>query len=305
METNDLNRDDFVRNGYFGAQLPRVPGHEIVGRIIKFGPKSILSGSRFREGQRVGVGWHGGHCFECLSCRDGDFITCSSGGITGITSDGGYAEYVVAKLDALALVVDDKLTSEEVAPLLCAGVTVFNSLRNAGLKPGAKVGVQGIGGLGHLAIQFARKSGFKTVALSSSMAKEALARELGAHEYFDLSNKDHVVAIQSSGGLDAVLATAPYGKAITGLQDLMAVNGKIIILAAADDFSLTPGNLIMKRLTVQGWPSGSAEDSEQTINAASLLDVKTQVEVFPLEKAEEAFQKMMKNEARFRCVLKM
>lgn len=294
--------DAMVKEGAFpGIQYPRVPGHEVIGMIEKTG----AGVSPWTEGQRVGVGWHGGHCFTCEPCRRGDFINCENAHITGISYDGGYAEYMVAPQSALAAVPGD-LSSIDAAPLLCAGVTTFNALRNSGVKPGEVVAVLGVGGLGHLAIQYANKMGCKTVALSRGTEKKALAQELGAHVYIDTESKKGSEELQKLGGAKVIMATAPNGKAMSELIDGLAPNGKLFTIAAGmEPVEVTPMQLIAGNKAVNGWASGTAMDSEDTLNFSSLTGITPKVETFPLEKAEEAYQHMMSNKARFRAVLKM
>ncbi|WP_437590158.1 alcohol dehydrogenase [Sorangium sp. So ce1000] len=281
-----------------GIKLPRVPGHEIAGRIATVG----AGVTAWKEGERVGVGWHGGHCFVCDACRRGRFINCEREGLTGVTHDGGYAEYAVIPAEALAR-LPDELSAIEAGPLLCAGVTTYNALRNSGAKPGDTVAVQGIGGLGHLAIQYAARMGFRTVALSRGADKEALARELGAHAYVDTDAQPAAEGLRKLGGAHLVLATAPNSKAISDTIDGLKPQGKLLIVAAAmDPLSVSPLSLLSGR-TIAGWPSGSAVDSEDALAFSVLTGVRPRTEVFPLEKAEEAFGWVMKNRARFRAVL--
>ncbi|HET7578618.1 MAG TPA: alcohol dehydrogenase [Bacillales bacterium] len=294
--------DAMVKEGAFpGIQYPRIPGHEVIGIIEKIG----AGVSPWTEGQRVGVGWHGGHCFTCEPCRRGDFINCKNAHITGISYDGGYAEYMVAPQSALAAVPED-LASIDAAPLLCAGVTTFNALRNSGVKPGEVVAVLGVGGLGHLAIQYANKMGCKTVALSRGTEKKALAQELGAHVYIDTESKKGSEELQKLGGAKVIMATAPNGKAMSELIDGLTPNGKLFTIAAGmEPVEVTPMQLIAGNKAVNGWASGTAMDSEDTLNFSSLTGITPKVEAFPLDKAEEAYQHMMSNKARFRAILKM
>src|SRR5450432_3159839 len=243
--------DAIVKEGHWpGLQYPRVPGHEVAGRIHAVGEGV----TQWKPGQSVGVGWHGGHCFICDPCRRGDFNLCVVEKITGISFDGGYAEYMIAPSEAVAAIPED-LPADEAAPLLCAGITVYNSLRNAGARPGDLVAVQGIGGLGHLGIQYARQMGFRTVAIGRGQDKEALARKLGTHHYIDTNAGDPAAALQKLGGARIVLATAPDSKSIAALTDGLAKNGKLLIVGAGlDPLNITPLQLIMARRTVQGWP---------------------------------------------------
>lgn len=281
-----------------GIALPRVPGHEIAGRI-----EAVGSGvTSWMEGDRVGVGWHGGHCFQCAACRKGMFINCARAKVTGITHDGGYAEFVVVPAESVAR-IPDQLDPIEAGPLLCAGVTTYNSLRNSGARPGDTVAVQGIGGLGHLGIQYAAKMGFRTIAISRGADKEQLARQLGAHEYLDTQSVSAAEGLRKLGGADLVLATAPSSEAIASVVDGLKPRGKLLIVAAAHEpVSISPLALLSGR-TIAGWPSGSAFDSEETMNFSALTGVKARTEIFKLEQAEEAFNRVMQNKVRFRGVL--
>jgi len=278
-----------------------VPGQEIAGRIDAMGPDVTL----WKPGQRVGVGWHGGHCFQCDPCRGGDFVLCQNGKITAISFDGGYAEYMVVGAEAVAAMPDD-LPAAEAAPLLCAGITVFNSLRNSGARGGDLVAVQGIGGLGHLGIQYARQMGFRTVAIGRGKDKQPLAHKLGAHEYVDTSAGAPAEALQKLGGARIILATAPDSKSISALVDGLAGNGKLLIVGAGvESLTVTPLQLISGRKSIQGWPSGTAKDSEDTLRFSSLSGVRPMIERYPLEKAAEGYEQMISGRARFRVVLTM
>ncbi len=294
--------DQLVKDGLWpGIQYPRIPGHEIAGRVDAVGPDV----TQWKTGQRVGVGWHGGHCFICEPCRRGDFPLCQFQKITAITFDGGYAEYMVAPAEAVAAIPDD-LPADEAAPLMCAGITVYNSLRNAGARSGDLVAVQGIGGLGHLGIQYARQMGFRTVAIGRGKDKEALAKKLGAHEYVDSGAGSPAAALQQLGGAKVILCTAPDSKSMSALIDGVAPNGKLLIVGAGfEPLSITPLQLIMGRRAIQGWPSGSAKDSEETMQFSSLTGVRPMIEKYPLEKAAEAYNQMISGKARFRVVLTM
>jgi alcohol dehydrogenase/propanol-preferring alcohol dehydrogenase len=294
--------DALVKEGYWpGIQYPRVPGHEIAGRIDAIGADVAL----WKPGQRVGVGWHGGHCFQCDPCRRGDFINCQFEKITAITFDGGYAEYVVVPAEAVALMPDD-LPSDEAAPLLCAGITVFNALRNSDARAGALVAVQGIGGLGHLGIQYARQMGFRTVAIGRGGDKQALAKKLGAHEYVDTSAGDPAQALQKMGGAHLILATAPDSKSISALVNGLGPRGTLLVVGAGlESLTVTPLQLIGGSKTVRGWASGTARDSQDTLEFSSLSGVRPMIERYPLEKAAEAYQQMISGKARFRVVLTM
>ncbi len=289
------------QSGFPGLQYPRVPGHEIAGRIDAVGDDV----TQWKPGQRVGVGWHGGHCFVCDPCRRGNFILCQVEKITGISYDGGYAEYVVVPAEAVAAMPDD-LPADEAAPLLCAGITVYNSLRNAGARAGDLVAVQGIGGLGHLGIQYARQMGFRTVAIGRGGDKEALVKQLGAHQYIDSDAGAPAAALKALGGAAVILATAPDSKAISALVDGLGPDGKLVIVGAGlEPLSITPLQLIFTRRTVRGWPSGTAKDSEDTLQFSSLSGVRPMIERYPLEKVAEAYDQMISGRARFRVVLTM
>ena len=291
--------DAVARGGRFpGLELPRIPGHEIAGRVDAVG-----SGvTAWKEGDRVGVGWHGGHCHVCDACRRGLFINCARARVTGLSHDGGYAEYAAVPAESVAR-IPDGVSAVDAGPLLCAGVTTYNSLRNSGIRPGDTVAVQGIGGLGHLGIQFAAKMGMRTIAISNGASKEALARELGAHEYIDTSKVPAAEALQKLGGADLVLATAPHSDAIASTLGGLKARGTLLIVAApGEPLAVSVFGLLSGR-RIQGWPSGSAIDSEDTMKFSVLAGVKPRTEVFPLEKAEEAFTRVMENRVRFRAVL--
>lgn len=294
--------DALVKEGRWpGIQYPRVPGHEIAGRIDAVGADV----TNWKSGQRVGVGWHGGHCFTCNACRRGDFILCENGKITGFSHDGGYAEYMVTPAEALAAIPDD-LPAAEAAPLLCAGITVFNSLRNSGVRAGDLVAVQGIGGLGHLGIQYARQMGFRTFAIGRGQDKEPLARKLGAAHFVDTAAGDPVGELQKFGGARVILATAPDAKSISALVNGLAANGKLVVVGASPEpLTVSPLQLIGGRKSIQGWPSGSAIDSEDTLTFSAFAGVRPMIERYPLEKAGEAFEQMISGRARFRVVLTM
>jgi alcohol dehydrogenase, propanol-preferring len=291
--------DSFVKAGaYPGLSLPRIPGHEIAGRVDKVG----ASVTEWKKGDRVGVGWHGGHCFVCNACRKGLFINCERGQITGISYDGGYAEYAVVPHEAVAR-IPEKLAATEVAPLLCAGITTYNSLRNSGARAGDTVAVQGIGGLGHLGIQYAARMGFRTIAISRGSDKSELARQLGAHEYVDTEKVGAAEALQKLGGADLVLATAPNSEAIASTVGGLKPRGKLLIVAAPfDPLEVSVVGLLSGK-SIAGWPSGSAIDSEETVAFSVLTGVRPRVEVFKLEQAEQALAKMLENRVRFRSVL--
>jgi len=294
--------DALVKEGHWpGLQYPRVPGHEIAGRVDAAGADV----TQWKPGQRVGVGWHGGHCFQCDPCRRGDFMNCKFQKITGIHFDGGYAEYMVVPAEAVALMPDD-LPADEAAPLLCAGITVFNALRNSGARAGDLVAVQGIGGLGHLGIQYARQMGFRTVAIGRGGDKQPLAKQLGAHEYIDTSAGDPAAALQKMGGANVVLATAPDSKSMSALVDGLAPRGTLMVIGAGlESLTVTPVQLIFGSKSVRGWASGTARDSQDTLEFSALNGVRPMIERYPLEKAAEAYQQMISGKARFRVVLTM
>jgi D-arabinose 1-dehydrogenase-like Zn-dependent alcohol dehydrogenase len=294
--------DALVKEGYWpGIQYPRVPGHEIAGRIDAIGADV----TNWKPGQRVGVGWHGGHDFTCNSCRRGDFINCQNEKITAISFDGGYQEYMIAPAEAVAAIPDD-LPAAEAAPLLCAGITVYNSLRHSGATSGDLVAVQGIGGLGHLGVQYARQMGFRTFAIGRGKDKEALARKLGASHYIDTGAGDPAKELQKFGGAKVILATAPDSKAISSVIDGLAANGRLLVVGASgDSLSVTPIQLIRGRSSLQGWASGTAPDSEDTMQFSALSGVRPMIEKYPLEKAAEAYDQMISGRARFRVVLTM
>src|SRR5438105_9937370 len=291
--------DVFVKAGHFpGLTLPRIPGHEIAGRVDKIGPNV----TEWKKGDRVGVGWHGGHDFVCNSCRKGLFINCERAQVTGISYDGGYAEYVVVPHEAVARIPDD-IEATEAAPLLCAGITTFNALRNSGARPGDTVAVQGIGGLGHLAIQYAARMAFRTIAVSRGRDKEELARQLGAHEYVDTERVAAGEGLQKLGGADLVLATAPNSEAIASTVEGLKPRGKLLIVAAPFEPLEVSALTLLSGKRIAGWPSGSAIDSEETVAFSVLTGVRPRVEVFKLEEAEQAYAKMIGNRVRFRAVL--
>ncbi|REL25085.1 alcohol dehydrogenase [Rhodohalobacter sp. SW132] len=294
--------DAMVKDGLFpGIEYPRVPGHEVVGIVEEVGE----SVTRWNKGDRVGVGWHGGHCFTCNPCRSGDFINCENGKVAGISYDGGYADYMTAPEEAVAA-VPDELRSEDAAPLLCAGITTFNSLKNTGAQAGDLVAVQGIGGLGHLAVQYAAKMGFKTAAISTSDDKEKLAKNLGAHHFINAKKQNAVEELQALGGARVIIATAPNTEIIGEIAGGLGVEGNLLVLAATGEtFEVSPLTLIMGRKQISGWPSGTAKDSEDTLNFSAMTGTKPMIETYSLDQAGEAYARMINNEARFRVVLKM
>jgi D-arabinose 1-dehydrogenase-like Zn-dependent alcohol dehydrogenase len=295
--------DAFTKEGLWpGVQYPRVPGHEIAGTIDAIG--SGVAG--WAPGRRVGVGWHGGHCGYCASCRRGDFVTCQvAPRIPGISYDGGYAEYVIAPAAALAP-IPDELSAVEAAPLMCAGITTFNALRHSGAVPGDTVAVLGVGGLGHLGVQFAAKMGFRTVAIARGKDKGPLARELGAWRYIDSEAQDVSAALMELGGARVVLATVTSGSAMAATLGGLGIDGTLVVLGAATDpLQVNSLLLIGGRRSIVGWPSGTAADSQDTLAFSALTGVRSVNEVFPLERAPDAYERMMSGKARFRVVLKV
>jgi len=294
--------DSLVKDGVWpGLEYPRVPGHEIAGRVDAVGDNVIS----WAVGQRVGVGWHGGHCFVCEQCRRGDFAMCVNRKVTGIDFDGGYATHVIVPAAVLAAIPDD-LPAEEAGPFMCAGVTVFNALRNSGARAGEVVAVHGIGGLGHLGVQYARRMGFETVAINRGKDKEELARHLGAHHYIDATAQDVVAELQKLGGANVILATAPNATAISALVDGLAPSGKLLVPAApAEPLTISAFSLIMKRSSVAGWYSGTAMDSQDTMEFSALSGVHPMIEKYPLDRVAEAYEQMHSGKVRFRVVLTM
>lgn len=284
-----------------GIQYPRVPGHEVAGIIDEVG----VGVSEWTKGQRVGVGWHGGQDGTCLSCRRGDFRNCRNLKIPGISYDGGYQQYMVAPVEAL-VAIPESLNDAEAAPLLCAGITTFNALRHSGALPPDLVAVQGIGGLGHLGIQFANKFGYKVAAIGRGTGNAALAKKLGASVYIDSKATNAAEELQKLGGAQVILATAPSSKAMSELIDGLGPNGKLMVIGAAfDPIEVTPIQLISGSRTIQGWASGTPTDSEDTLRFAELTGVRPMIETYPLEKAAEAYARMLSGEAQFRVVLTM
>ena len=292
--------DSLTKEGTWpGIQYPRVPGHEVAGIIDAVG----AGVADWTEGQRVGVGWHGGYCGHCDACRRGDFFACQLGQVTGITYDGGYADYMVAPASALAL-LPAELSAVEAGPLVCAGVTTFNSLRNSGARPGETVAVLGLGGLGHLGVQFAAKMGFKTVAVARGGDKEPLAKQLGAHHYIDSQAQDVASELLKLSGAKIILATVTNEKAMSEALGGLSVNGKLLVLGAPHEpLEVPAGLLITGCRSVAGWYSGTSIDSQDTLSFSVLTGVRAMTEVFPLERAAEAYELMMSGKARFRVVL--
>jgi D-arabinose 1-dehydrogenase-like Zn-dependent alcohol dehydrogenase len=294
--------DAFTKEGQWpGIEYPRVPGHEIAGIIDELG----AGVTEWKTGQRVGVGWHGGHDGTCLPCRRGDFRNCVNLKVPGISYDGGYQQYMVAPVDAV-VAMPDGLSDVEAAPLLCAGITTYNALRRSGAMPGDLVAIQGIGGLGHLGIQFANKFGYKVAAIGRGPENAALAKKLGASVYIDSKSTNAAEALQKLGGAQVILATAPSSKAMSELINGLAPNGKLIVIGAAfDPIEVTPIQLITGSKTIQGWASGTPADEEDTLRFAELTGVRPMIETYPLEKAGEAYARMMSGKAQFRVVLTM
>ena len=293
--------DSLTKEGLFpGIQYPRVPGHEIAGVIDKVG-KDI---TQWETQQRVAVGWHGGHCGHCESCRRGDFITCKYAQVPGISYDGGYADYVNVPVEALAS-IPEQLSAVEAAPLMCAGITTYNALRNSGARADDLVAILGIGGLGHLAIQFAAKMGFNTIAIGRSKDKEEeLMKNLGAKQYIDSRSQNAAEELNKMGGAKVILATVPSGKAMTEILAGLAANGKMVVIGGSDEPIQVPTSLmILGRRSLIGWPAGTSIDSQDTLSFSVLSGVRSMNEVFPLERAAEAYDHMMSGKARFRCVL--
>jgi D-arabinose 1-dehydrogenase-like Zn-dependent alcohol dehydrogenase len=287
--------------GWPGIQYPRVPGHEVAGVIDEPG-EGVTA---WKLGQRVGVGWHGGQDNTCQSCRRGDFRNCENVKIAGISYDGGYQQYMIAPVEAL-VAMPDSLNAVEAAPLLCAGITTYNALRHSGAMPGDLVAVQGIGGLGHLGVQFASKFGYKVAAVGRGAENAALAKKLGANIYIDSQSTKPADALQKLGGARVILATAPSSKAMSELIDGLGPNGKLLVVGASmDPIEVTPIQLIMRSRTIQGWWSGTPTDSEDTLNFAELTGVRPMIETYPLEKAGEAYARMLSGKAQFRVVLTM
>jgi D-arabinose 1-dehydrogenase-like Zn-dependent alcohol dehydrogenase len=283
-----------------GITYPRVPGHEIAGVIDAVG--AGVAG--WEAGQRVGVGWHGGHCGYCNSCRRGDFVTCSRGRqITGLTRDGGYTEYMLASAVALAR-IPSEISAVEAGPLMCAGVTTFNPLRNSGARPGDLVAILGLGGLGHLGVQFASRMGFETVGIARGKDKEAFAKKLGAHHYLDSESQNVAAELENLGGAKVILSTVTSGKAVNAVLGGMGINGKMILVGNPDQpLEITGRLLIAGRRSVSGWPSGSPIDSQDTLAFCALTGIRPMTEVYPLERAAEAYERMESGKARFRAVL--
>jgi D-arabinose 1-dehydrogenase-like Zn-dependent alcohol dehydrogenase len=293
--------DSLVKEGsYPGIEYPRVPGHEVAGVIDAVGPG--VAG--WKAGQRVGVGWHGGNCGHCDPCRRGELFACQTGQVTGITFDGGYAEYMVAPASAVAL-LPDELSNVEAAPLLCAGITTFNALRNSGARAGEIVAVLGLGGLGHLGVQFAAKMGFRTVAIARGKDKEPLAKKLGASIYIDSQAQDPAAELLKLGGAKVIIATVTSGQAMSAALGGLAINGTFLVIGAAESMNVPPMLLIGGCRSVKGWYSGTSIDSQDTLAFSAQTGVRSMNETFPLDRVAAAYDRMMSGQARFRVVLTM
>src|SRR5213592_900947 len=294
--------DSLIKEGLWpGIQYPRIPGHEVIGVIDAVGPDV----PDWKSGQRVGVGWHASNCGHCDPCRRGDFFACQVELLTtGISFDGGYAEYMLAPAKALASVPDD-LNSVEGAPLMCAGITTFNALRNSNARGGDVVAVLGIGGLGHLGVQFATKMGFKTVAIARGKDKEAFAKQLGAHHYIDSREKNPAAELNKFGGAKVIIATVTNAEAMTAVLGGLAANGVLVVIGATGPLSVDPILLISGQRSVKGWYSGTSIDSQDTLKFSALVGVQSMNEIFPLERVTEAYERMMSGKARFRVVVSM
>src|SRR5713226_247207 len=293
--------DEYAKEGSRpGIQYPRIPGHEIAGIIDAVG--AGVSG--WEVGQRVGVGWHGGHCGDCNSCRRGDFVTCSKARqITGLTCDGGYTDFMLASTGGLAS-IPSELSAVDAGPLLCAGVTTFNALRNSGARPGDVVAILGLGGLGHLGVQFSAKMGFETVAIARGKDKEPFAKKLGAKHYLDSESQDVAAELEKLGGAKVILSTVTSGKAVNAVLGGMGINGKTILVGNPDEpLEITGRLLIAGRRSISGWPSGSPIDSQDALAFCALTGIRPMTEVYPLERASEAYERMLSGKARFRVVL--
>ncbi len=294
--------DMFTKEGAWpGIEYPRVPGHEVAGLVDELG--AGVTG--WTVGQRAGVGWHGGHDGTCVSCRRGDFRNCQNLKVAGISYDGGYQQYMLAPVEALTA-IPDGLTDVEAAPLLCAGITTYNALRHSGAMPGDLVAVLGVGGLGHLGIQFANKFGYKVAAIGHGEESAALAKKLGASVYIDNKTTNAAQALQKLGGARVILATAPSSKSMSEVIDGLTPNGELIVVGATTDpIEVTPVQLITGSRTIQGWASGTPADAEDTLSFSELTGVRAMIETYPLEKAAEAYDRMMSGHAQFRVVLTM
>jgi D-arabinose 1-dehydrogenase-like Zn-dependent alcohol dehydrogenase len=287
--------------GFPGLQYPRVPGHEVAGMVDELG----AGVTEWKKGQRVGVGWHGGHDGTCVSCRRGDFRNCQNSKIAGVSYDGGYAQYMVAPTEAV-VPIPESLSDAEAGPLLCAGITTYNALRHSGAMPGDLVALQGIGGLGHLGIQFANKFGYKVAAIGRGPENATLAKKLGASVYIDSKATNAAEALKKLGGAQVILATAPNSKAMSELIDGLGPNGKLMVVGVGSEpIEVTPMQLISRSISIQGWASGTPADTDDTLRFSELTGVRPMIETYPLEKAGEAYARMMSGKAEFRVVLTM
>ncbi|MDT3435832.1 alcohol dehydrogenase [Haloarcula sp. 1CSR25-25] len=294
--------DVFAKEGtYPGVSYPRVPGHEVAGRVDAVGDGV----DAWEAGDRVGIGWHGGHCSTCDQCRQGNFLQCENGEVTGLSYDGGYAEYMTAPSEAIAK-IPESLDATAAAPLLCAGVTTFNALRNSDATVGDLVAVQGVGGLGHLGIQYAHAAGFETAAISRTPEKESLAKELGADHFINAADVDAGQRLQELGGADVVLATAPSSDAISSIVSGIGVDGAVVVVGVpGEPVAVSAQHLVQTRGAVEGWASGHARDSQDTLEFSSLRDITPEIETYPLEDVNQAYGRMIDNDARFRVVLEL
>jgi D-arabinose 1-dehydrogenase-like Zn-dependent alcohol dehydrogenase len=291
--------DSFTKEGaYPGLQYPRVPGHEVAGIIDVVGSGVV----NWMPGDRVGVGWSGGYCTHCEKCRRGQFFACETGQVTGITFDGGYAEYLIAPASAVAR-MPAELPATDAAPLMCAGLTTFNALRNSGARPGDLVAVLGLGGLGHLGVQYAAKMGFHTVGIARGKDKESLARKLGASAYIDSQAQDPAKELQKLGGARVILVTAISGQAMSAVQGGLGIDGTLLTVGAVDSMQVSPLLLLMGNRSIKGWYSGTSIDSQDTLAFSARTGVRSMNEIFPLERVAEAYDRMMSGKARFRIVL--
>jgi alcohol dehydrogenase len=290
-----------IEGGMPGISYPRVPGHEVIGRVDRVGPD--VQG--WREGDRAGVGWNSGYCGYCARCRRNEMFACETvQGATGVTRDGGYATHMVAHASALVH-APDSFGAVDAAPLLCAGMTTFNSLRHCGASPGDLIAICGVGGLGHLGVQYAARQGYRTVAIDQGRDREALARLLGAHAYVDSVSEDPAQALRDMGGARAILATVPSAAAMEAVVGGLGPNGTMMVIGLGGPLKIDATDILFKRASVRGWNSGTSVDGEDTLRFSELNGVAAMVEVFPLEEAQAAFDQMMSGKARFRVVLEM
>jgi D-arabinose 1-dehydrogenase-like Zn-dependent alcohol dehydrogenase len=294
--------DQVTKDGIFpGIAYPRVPGHEVAGIVDEVG----AGVTEWKKGDRVGAGWHGGHCFVCESCRRGEFVTCKNEQINGVTRDGGYAQYMIARHEAVAR-MPESMNAAEAGPLLCAGITTFNALRHSGAGPGDLVAVQGIGGLGHLGIQFAAKFGYRVAAIGRGPENAALAKKLGASVYIDSKNTNAAEELQKLGGAQVILATAPSAKSMSELVAGLKAGGELLTIGVSGEpLEISLATLILGKRRVQGWPSGTAMDSEDTLQFSEMNGVRAMIEKYPLAKVKEAYERMLSGKAEFRVVLTM